>query len=154
MICQFERVGDGDAKREHQKQAGYRTCIMLCHVINLLHELLAACTTAITVAAHVQCLALEIAGYAIYVGQVGPHLESTQQWRIIPLIPVWFMQPWTEELVVHKVVEPDRLESWHMMKVAQWLKTKHSMRAIEKAAKAMAHTVNRGKSTDFYNNII
>ncbi len=117
--------------RENVQRYGDFLVMLLRQVVDRMTYVASHSRTAIAVAAHVQRLCLELAGLKTYVELIVPRLESTvdfsttllpalggfvrdlidaQTWCRLGL-PVWLIQPITQELVVWRVVDPEGLPS-------------------------------------------
>ncbi|PIL27282.1 hypothetical protein GSI_10429 [Ganoderma sinense ZZ0214-1] len=117
--------------RENVQRYGDFLVMLLRQVVDRMTYVASHSRTAIAVAAHVQRLCLELAGLKTYVELVVPRLESTVDFSptLLPVLggfvrdltdaqtwcrlglPVWLIQPLTQELVIWRVVDPVGLPS-------------------------------------------
>ena len=117
--------------RDNVRRYGDFLVMLLRQVVDRMTYVASHSRTAIAVVAHVQRLCLELTGLKVYVELVVPRLESTidfstnflpvlggfvrdltdaQTWCRLGL-PVWLIQPLTQELVVWRVADPEGLPS-------------------------------------------
>ena len=125
-IDRFYTIAD---MRDDVRRYGDFLVMLLRQVVDRMNYVPSHRRTAVAVAAHVQRLCLELAGLRIYILQVLMRLNSTHDWsrERLPVLggfvrdltdaqtwtrvglPVWLIQPITHDLVVWRVVEPERL---------------------------------------------
>lgn len=129
IINCFDKAGE--EKWKNKKALGYNLCSILRQAIDRLCNLPAQRMHSIALAAHVQRMSLEIAGYANYIAVIAPRILNpdfhakqtlhvrgafTQNASAAQLffrlgIPVWFIQELTSLIKVHRVIErPEPLD--------------------------------------------